>query len=54
MNERMMQAAIGKIGDDAIQSVGQAYLNYMIEHPASAFVIRIGLPLTKICSNNFN
>ena len=33
MNERMMQAAIGKIGDDAIQSVGQAYLNYMIEHP---------------------
>lgn len=33
MNERMMQAAIGKIGDDAIKSVGITYLNYMIEHP---------------------
>ena len=33
MNERMMQAAIGKIGDDAVKSVGITYLNYMIEHP---------------------
>lgn len=33
MNERMVQAAIGKIGDTAIKSVGIAYLNYMIEHP---------------------
>ena len=33
MNERMMQAAIGKIGDDAIKSIGITYLNYMIEHP---------------------
>ena len=33
MNEQMMQAAIGKIGDDAIKSVGITYLNYMIEHP---------------------
>ena len=33
MNERMMQAAIGKIGDDAVKSVGITYLDYMIEHP---------------------
>ena len=33
MNERMMQAAIGKIGDDAIKSAGITYLDYMIEHP---------------------
>ena len=33
MNERMLQAAIGKIGDDAVKSVGITYLDYMIEHP---------------------
>ncbi len=33
MNERMVQAAIGKIGDTAIKSVGIEYLSYMIEHP---------------------
>lgn len=33
MNKRMMQAALGKIGDTAIKNVGIEYLNYMIEHP---------------------
>lgn len=33
MNERMIQAALGKIGEAAIKNVGIEYLNYMIEHP---------------------
>ena len=33
MNERMVQAAIGNIGDVAIKAVSIEYLNYMIEHP---------------------
>ncbi|MCH3915959.1 MAG: WHG domain-containing protein [Spirochaetia bacterium] len=33
MNERMAKAAIGTAGDAAIQSVGVAYLQFMIEHP---------------------
>lgn len=32
MNERMIQAAIGKSGDSAIKAVADEYLNYMIEH----------------------
>lgn len=33
MNERMMQAAIGVSGDDAVKAVGITYLDFMIEHP---------------------
>ncbi len=33
MNDRMTQAAIGSIGETAIQKVAAAYLDYMIEHP---------------------
>lgn len=32
MNQRMVQAAIGKSGDTAIKAVAIEYLNYMIEH----------------------
>lgn len=32
MNDRMTQAAIGSIGETAIQKVAAAYLDYMIEH----------------------
>lgn len=33
MNDRMYQAAIGSIGENAIKKVGIEYLSYMIEHP---------------------
>lgn len=33
MNDRMIKAAIGTFGDNAIKAVSIEYLNYMIEHP---------------------
>lgn len=42
MNERMMQAAVGRAGDEAIRCIAVEYLNFMIEHPGIYETIQWG------------
>lgn len=40
MNDTMMKAAIGQVGEAALKTVAVAYLNYMIEHPGVYEIIQ--------------